>query len=175
MHCIRDKMNKENVNQEIKAVALSDRDTVTIENGLYKVESTTTYYNPKYYKLIPKTDNQKEILKPKQEVKKVTPKTVESELKQLTNMDRLKKKIETTNKAIETLEQAKNQGDEDKQILTTRKINKHRKTISKYLEQLKQDAQFNINKIGETCYKMAYKGQYVTATKRGNILISGVF
>ena len=110
---------------------------------------------------------------PKRKPKAITP--LDSELKALTLMDRLKKKVNTLNKQYNAYETAELHKDKDTQYLKGKAIKKSRCIISKYLKQLRQDTNFKLSLVGETVYKMVYSGKYVNVTKRGNILVKGVF
>ena len=110
---------------------------------------------------------------PKRKPKVITP--LDSELKALTTMTRLKKKIITLNNQYQAYETAELHKDKDTIFLKGKAIKNTRSIISKYLSQLRKDTKFKVSLIGDTCYKMVYSGEFVKATKRGNILVKGVF
>ena len=146
------------------------------KRGLYRVNHNT-FYNPRYYNLTPETQTQRDI------INRITPqpqeienKGVDFELKQLTIMDHLKKKIISYNNFQDKLQDAKQYGNEDKIILVNRSLIRAKNLIMKYHNQLKEDINFGIDYVGDTTYKMVYSGKYVNATKQGELSKSlGVF
>jgi hypothetical protein len=84
------------------------------------------------------------------------------ELKQLENLRFLASKIKRYQNLNDKLRTEK---DENKFILGGKKLGNYRKAIDKYLETLKGDGSFTIEKVGDNILKAIYTGEYVTATK----------
>jgi hypothetical protein len=126
--------------QETIKISLTDKLSKDFR-GFHCVNGDT-YYNPQYYQIIKPSD------------------TVEQELKQLTNIDRLKKKLITYFNNLSRLRYLSG----DNKILKERSISKAKKTIQKYLSSLREDPNFNLTKSENAIY-LAYSGAYVTARK----------
>lgn len=169
-------INKVSGNEAVETIYLKPNDWVKVdrENNL-RVNNTETY-NLKYISVIGETETQINLIHRIIGVKTETPRDIlNHELKQLTTIDYLKKKINTLNTHIEKHNNLKEYNPEsDRVILLGRYIEKSKTLISKYLNQLKPDSKFSISRIGETCFEIVYSGDYITATKKGNILDSGV-
>ena len=147
-----------------------------LSNNLVRISNSktgATTYNLKYFNIIAFNNTQEAVINRCMGVNKKTP---EDELKQLTTMSFLKKKIISYNNFQDKLKDAKQYGNEDKIILIKRGLTRAKNLIIKYYNQLKQDMNFCIDYVGDTTYKMVYSGKYVTATKQGEVSESlGVF
>ena len=105
-----------------------------------------TYYNPKYYQIIKPSD------------------TVKQELKQLTNTDRLKKKLLTHFRNLDRLRYLTG----DDRIRKLMNITKAKKTIQKYLTELRADPKFQLTKSENAIY-LVYMGDYAR-TRRAVVI-----
>lgn len=85
---------------------------------------------------------------------------LDRELKQLISIDRLKKAL---TRHFSSIEQLKGLSDDDA-LLKRRRISKYKNTLKKYLNQLKQDTNFNLNRL-DNAIKLSYSGRYVKAVK----------
>lgn len=147
--------------------------------GNFRVNRSITY-NPKYYTLIASNQTQRGVidrLKPQIKPSKTRQSNkadLDTELKALTLIDLLKKKIKTLNNNKEKLDNYTRYKDTDNIILTKRRLEKAKSLIIKYLNILKQDANFVFQRIGETCFKIVYSGNYVKATSTGNLFVRGI-
>ncbi len=86
----------------------------------------------------------------------------EEELKQLDNLRFLASKIKRYQNLCDKL---RTENDENKFILGGKRLSNYRRGIDKYLETLKGDGSFTIEKLGDNIIKAIYKGDFVTATK----------
>ena len=94
-------------------------------------------------------------------IKDISPEDILSkEIKSLRNGDLLKKKLTTYFNNLERLRYLSG----DDKLLKIKSINKSKKIIKGYLNQLKQDANFNIKKL-ENAISLNYLGKYVSFTK----------
>jgi len=139
----------------MKSISLKPYDFVGIDNrGLVSVNGNT-YYNPKYYNFKAHNGTQQKIIeqaKPELSLK--------NELKQLTNIDRLKKKLIYYFNNREKLKYLSG----DNKIIKQRHLNKSKQVIQKYLKELRQDTNFKIERW-ENTLKLCYEGKYVTSFK----------
>lgn len=146
----------------METISLSCGDSLQITTeGYYRVNNQSTY-NPKYYKLKLPTSLNLEKPEPQPTKKPTSKQQLNRELKQLENLRFLASKIKRYQNLNDKLRTEK---DENKFILGGRKLGNYRKAIDSYLETLKGDGSFTIEKLGDNILKAIYKGQYVTATK----------
>jgi hypothetical protein len=175
--------NSNNHNTELKYKGF-ERETIYLKSGDWvkvdrynnlRVNDRETY-NPKYISVVGKTETQINLINRILGIKTETPREIlDRELKQLTTIDYLKKKINTLNTHTEKYNNLKQYNPKsDRVILLGRYIEKSKTLISKYLNQLTPDSKFSISRIGDT-YKIVYSGDYITATKKGDILDMEVF
>ena len=137
----------------MKTIHLNPYDYVKVdERGLLAINGNT-YYNPKYYNFKASNGTQQRII---QQAKPEL--SLKNELKQLTNIDRLKKKL---NYYFNHRDKLKYLSDDDR-IIKQRNLNKSKKTIQKYLNSLRQDNNFKIERL-ENALKLCYEGKFVTS------------
>lgn len=154
----------------METISLTPYDWVKpLSNNLLRVFNTrtqATIYNLKYYHIEPSNNTQKTVI---DRIKPHKPDSlkVDYELKQLTTMELLRKKLNTYDNNTEKL---KTEYDKDNKILLKRRIKKAKDTIIKNYNQLKKDTNFKIKCVGDNAYKMVYSGEFVNATKTGNLL-----
>ena len=142
-------------------IHLKDSDWVGVRDGIILINFKISY-NPKYYTVIPSNNTQKgviEKLQP-QNTQPVNTSVIDTELKQLLNIDYLKKALIRHFNSIDKLRYLS----DDDALLKRRRIIKYKSTILKYIRQLKADANFNIETI-EKRISLCYSGKYVTARK----------
>ena len=139
----------------MKTIHLKPYDLVGIDNrGLVSINGDT-YINPEYYNIKAYNPTQRKV------IEQATPElSLHKELQQLTNIDRLKKKLITYFNNIEKLKYLSG----DDRIIKQRSINKSNKTIKKYFKELRQDTNFKIERV-ENTLKLCYSGKYVNAVK----------
>ena len=172
--------NKTSVGREIReTITLPSGAWVGIEGkGLIRVNSCL--YNLKYYELIPSDSVQKEVIKkalrqlfPHTTKDKTTQivttntisdkvpgyslNTIDTELNQIVNIEKLLKKISLWNIHKE---KAKTTTDENKFILIGRQLKKDREAINSLLSTLKQDSCFSIKDSF-----IHYQGQYANCKR----------
>jgi len=156
------------------------RETIIINSGAWVgieskglVRVNSTLYNLKYYELIGSDSTQKEILKkalkqlfPSPHISKSievpkpinrTNNSVDTELNQIVNIDKLIKKLIILGKHED---EAKKTKDKDKFILIGRKLKKEREAIDSLLCPLKQDNCFSIRDN-----YIHYQGQYANCKR----------
>ena len=152
----------------METISLSCGDSLQITTeGYYRVNNQSTY-NPKYFRLKLPTSLNIKKLKHQTTNKPTSKQQLDNELKQLENLRFLASKIKRYQNLNDKLRTEK---DENKFILGGRKLSNYKKAIDNYLETLKGDGSFTIEKLGDNIIKAIYKGDYVTATKT----IQGVF
>ena len=134
-------------------------------------EGITERLSPEYFLLVG-SEPIKIVSKAKPQTKSLNH---TQELKQLQQMNLLKKKLNTLNKQLSAYETATQQQDEDTIFLKGKAIKKSRKTISKYLNNLRADINFKVQTLEDNIYKLIYSGQYVNATSRIELNAKGVF
>ena len=125
-----------------EVIQLSSTDNLTKDFRGFHCINGDTYYNPKYYQIIRPSD------------------TVKQELKQLTNTDKLKKKLVTYFNNLNRLRYLS----ADDRIIKLRHIAKAKKTIQKYLSSLRGDPNFTMSKSENAIY-LIYSGDYVNCKK----------
>jgi len=142
----------------METISLTCGDSLQITTeGYYRVNNQSTY-NPKYYKLkLPISLN---LEKP--EPQPTSKQQLNRELKQLDNLRFLASKIKRYQNLNDKLRTEK---DENKFLLGGKRLGNYKKAIDSYLETLKGDGSFSIEKLGDNIIKAIYKGEYVTATK----------
>lgn len=118
-----------------------------------------------YFKFIPSNQTQRDFLnslKPRAKPKKTSVKTsgIDMELNQLLTVDRLKKALLKHFNSIDRLRCLSG----DDALLKRRRITKYKTTIKRYINQLRQDANFKLETI-EKRIRLCYSGKYVTALK----------
>ena len=86
------------------------------------------------------------------------------ELKALITIDLLKKKLIRYFNGLDTLRDYRLHDETDKAILKERTIKRAKKTICKYLKQLRQDANFNIKRL-ESGIALNYLGEYASCKR----------
>ena len=142
----------------METINLCDSDWVGIKDGLFLVNFKQTY-NPEYFSIVPHNNTQKAVIgriqPPEHNVK-----DLDRELSQLISIDRLKKALLKHFNSIDRLRCLSG----DDALLKRRRITKYKATIKRYINQLKQDANFKLETI-EKRIILCYSGKYVTARK----------
>lgn len=144
-----------------ETIQLKDSDWVGIRNNLIIVNRVQSY-NSKHYTIIPSNNTQKEVIEKlqPQNIQPVDTSVIDTELKQLLNIDYLKKALI---RHFNSLDRLRYLSDDDA-LLKRRRITKYKATINRYLQQLRQDTNFNLETL-EKRISLCYSGKYVTARK----------
>jgi hypothetical protein len=147
----------------VDLITILPSDKVGIDfRGFHAIEreGVTHYYNPKYYRLP----------KPRQPKPKTTPQPqpdsnkLKSELKQLTNTDRLSKKLNTYFRNLNRLRYLSG----DDRIRKLKHITNAKRIIQSYLRTLKADPNFELVKSEKGIY-LVYMGDYAR-TRRAVVI-----
>lgn len=144
------------------------------KEGLFRV-NRTKYFNPNYYYLIPSNDTQKAIIDRITPKKPITKKAIklkpasinllDHELNQINNCRLLKNKLITYSSNLDKLRDYKLRSDKDQVIIKKRTISKAKKTIQKYLSQLRSDSSFKLERIDKSIIALIYTGKYANTRR----------
>lgn len=151
----------------METISLSPFDYVKpVGENLLQISHNKTFsstYNLKYCKIKACNGTQEQVIN---RLLNHNPRTVfDSELNALTSIDLLVKKINTYDNVVTKFLGLTRYSDDKTQIeLKRRSIKKHRATLNKYLEALKPDSKFSIERHDKTIH-IYYKGQYVTTRR----------
>ena len=140
-------------------IKLTPNDLVGIDKrGLIVINghrNISSYYNPDSFNFKCANETQQQM------ILRASPRlTLKQELQQLTNIDRLKKKLITY---FNSLEKYKYLSSDDK-IIKHRNLIKSKAIIKTYIKTLNQDKGFTIEKL-EHQLRLCYKGNYVKCVK----------
>ena len=147
----------------VDLITILPSDKVGIDfRGFHAIEreGVTHYYNPKYYRLP----------KPRQPKPKTTPQPqpdsnkLKSELKQLNTVRLLRNRLITHFNNLDRLRYLSG----DKRVIKLMAMSKAKKTIQRYLTELKADPNFSLNK-SERCLYLVYMGDYAR-TRRAVVI-----
>ena len=122
--------------------------------GIYKPNQPDliNWYNKNYYTIRITGNTKKRISKVN-----TNESILHSELKQLTNITRLNKKLTNHFKSIEAVKYLNG----DNKILKLKRIKRNKTLIRKYLSVLKQDKQFSIERYNQSI-GLIYSGKYAS-------------